>query len=173
MLRASREGTKRLPPPLAGARQASFSGKSVERVRQGARKYRETLVWNKSELPPADAGRFVATKIMRYDAVRDIAAFGAEVAPRPEVAAAEAFPYLRELHLHSVGGAPFDTPDEVADRDLRRYFHEPVYMLFRENTGHDFHTELVANLADDRPNSARHASAINPWLNCISPGVPP
>ena len=41
-------------------------------------------------------------EILKYRFIRDVATGGAEVAPRPEVAAPVTFAKLWELHLHAV-----------------------------------------------------------------------
>ena len=65
-------------------------------------------------------------EILKYRFIGDVAAGGAEVAPRPEVAAPVTFAKLWELHLHAVGGAAFDPAHKVADRDMWWYLDESM-----------------------------------------------
>ena len=92
----------------------------------------------------------MASEILKYHIVRDVAAGGAEVAPAPEMAAPVAFAQVGELHLHTMRGTALNATHEVADSDMRRYLDEHVDMLFGQNTRHDLYTKLLADLFDDR-----------------------
>jgi len=59
-------------------------------------------------------------EILKYRFIRDVAAGGAEIAPRPEVAAPVTFAKLRELHLHAVRGTAFDPAHKVAETLILR-----------------------------------------------------
>src|ERR1700731_505927 len=69
-------------------------------------------------------------EILKYRLVCDVAAGGAKVAPRPEMATPVTFAKFWELHLNAMRRAPFDTANEIADRDMRWYLDEHVDMLF-------------------------------------------
>lgn len=86
-----------------------------------------------TEQLPAGAGRFVRTNILKYDIVCDVAACGAEVAPRPEVASPVALTKFGELHLNAMRGPALNPAYEIADRNVRRYLDEHVDMLSRQN----------------------------------------
>src|ERR1700704_4641242 len=58
-------------------------------------------------------------EIMKYRLVCDVAAGGEKVAPRPEMTTPVTFAKFWELHLNAMRRAPFDTANEVADRDMR------------------------------------------------------
>jgi hypothetical protein len=57
-------------------------------------------------------------EILKYRLVCDLAAGSAEVAPRPEMATPVTFAKFWELHLNAMRRAPFDTSNDVADRDI-------------------------------------------------------
>src|SRR5438309_10789596 len=67
-------------------------------------------------------------EILKYRLVCDVAAGSAEVAPRPEMATPVSFAKFWELHLNAMRRAPFDTSNDVADRDMRWYLDEHVDM---------------------------------------------
>ena len=54
-----------------------------------------------------------------------------------------------ELHLNAMRRAPFDTANEVADRDMRWYLDEHVDMLFGQNARDDLYPQFLANLPND------------------------
>src|ERR1700730_17068957 len=72
-------------------------------------------------------------EILKYRLVCDVAAGSAEVAPRPEMATPVTVAKFWELHLNAMRRAPFDTSNDVADRDMRWYLDEHVDMLFGQN----------------------------------------
>src|ERR1700730_11947172 len=88
-----------------------------------------------TEQLPADAGRFMILEILKYSLVCDVAAGSAEVASRPEMATPVTFAKFWELHLNAMRRAPFDTANEVADRDMRWYL--------------DLYPQFLADLPND------------------------
>src|SRR5450759_5366904 len=89
-------------------------------------------------------------EILKYRLVCDVSAGRAEVAPRPEMAAPVTFAKFWELHLNAMRRAPFDTANEVADRDMRWYVDEHVDVLFGQNAGDDLDSQFLADLPDNR-----------------------
>src|SRR6478672_8065441 len=88
-------------------------------------------------------------EILKYSLVCDVAAGSAEVASRPEMAAPVTFAKFWELHLNAMRRAPFDTANEVADRDMRWYLDEHVDMLFGQNARDDLYPQFLADLPND------------------------
>src|ERR1700719_2775911 len=88
-------------------------------------------------------------EILKYSLVCDVAAGSAEVASRPEMATPVTFAKFWELHLNAMRRAPFDTANEVADRDMRWYLDEHVDMLFGQNARDDLYPQFLANLPND------------------------
>src|ERR1019366_6754403 len=91
----------------------------------------------------------MVTQILKYDVVGEVTARGAEVPSPPEMPSPVPLAQFGELHQHPVGRPPLDPPDEVADSDVRRYLHEHVHVLLRQDAGHDLHADLPATLRDD------------------------
>ena len=60
-----------------------------------------------------------------------------------------------ELHLHAMRRAPFDTANEVADRDMRWYLDEHVDMLFGQNARDDLYPQF--DQCEKRPCRAARA----------------
>ena len=89
-------------------------------------------------------------KILKYDIVRDVATRGGEVAPSPEMPPPVALAQVRELHLHPMRRPSLDAPHEVADRNMRRDFHEHMDMFSRQNAGYDLDAQFSAHLPDNR-----------------------
>src|SRR5450756_1643760 len=89
-------------------------------------------------------------EILKYRLVCDVSAGRAEVAPRPEVAAPVTVAKFWELHLNAMRRAPFDTANEVADRDMRWYLDEHVDVLFGQNAGDDLDSQFLADQPDNR-----------------------
>src|ERR1700730_15309833 len=83
-------------------------------------------------------------EILKYRLVCDVAAGSAEVAPRPEMATPVTFAKFWELHLNAMRRAPFDTSNDVADRDMRWYLDEHVDMLFGQNARDDLYPQFLA-----------------------------
>src|SRR3984893_143709 len=88
-------------------------------------------------------------EILKYRLVCDVAAGSAEVAPRPEMATPVTFAKFWELHLNAMRRAPFDTSNDVADRDMRWYLDEHVDMLFGQNARDDLYPQFLADLPND------------------------
>src|ERR1700731_4150069 len=77
-----------------------------------------------------------------------VAAGSAEVAPRPEMATPVTFAKFWELHLNAMRRAPFDTSNDVADRDMRWYLDEHVDMLFGQNARDDLYPPVPCRPAE-------------------------
>src|ERR1700716_2996273 len=88
-------------------------------------------------------------EILKYSLVCDVVAGSAEVASRPEMATPVTFAKFWELHLNAMRRAPFDTANEVADRDMRWYLDEHVDMLFGQNARDDLYSQFLADLPND------------------------
>src|SRR5437868_6433172 len=89
-------------------------------------------------------------EILKYRLVCDVAAGSAEVAPRPEMATPVSFAKFWELHLNAMRRAPFDTSNDVADRDMRWYLDEHVDMLFGQNARDDlYHGSSLSSSEDE------------------------
>src|SRR3984893_301097 len=88
-------------------------------------------------------------EILKYRLVCDVAAGSAEVAPRPEMATPVTFAKFWELHLNAMRRAPFDTSNDVADRDMRWYLDEHMDMLFGQNARDDLYSQFLADLPND------------------------
>ena len=55
-----------------------------------------------------------------------------------------------ELHLNAMRRAPFDTSNDVADRDMRWYLDEHVDMLFGQNARDDlYHGSSLSSSEDE------------------------
>src|ERR1700736_1229156 len=76
-------------------------------------------------------------EILKYRLVCDVAAGGAKVAPRPEMATPVTFAKFWELHLNAMRRAPFDTANEIADRDIGQNARDDLYPQFLANLPND------------------------------------
>src|ERR1019366_4557592 len=92
-------------------------------------------------------------EITHDDVIGDVAGSGREVAPAPEPLPPVALTDMLELLLDFARRTSLCPAHEVADRDMRWYFHEHMDVIARQGTVDDGHTHLSADLPDDLAHS--------------------
>ena len=95
----------------------------------------------------------MSVEIAHDDVIGDVARSGREVAPAPEALTPVAFADVLELLLDLARRAALGAAHEVADRDMRRYFHEHMDVIARQRPIDDRHAHLGADLPDDLAHS--------------------
>ena len=80
------------------------------------------------------------TNILKYDIVRDVAARGGEVAPSPEMPPPVALAQFRKLLCTRCD----ERAHEVAERNMRRDFHQHTDMFSRQHAGDDLYAQVFA-----------------------------
>src|ERR1700724_2461667 len=81
--------------------------------------------------------------------------------PSPRNGDPVTFAKFWELHLNAMRRAPFDTSNDVADRDMRWYLDEHVDMLFGQNARDDLYPPVPCRPANDGSYSLAQCSFQN------------
>lgn len=96
--------------------------------------------------------------IFRDHLIGHVAAAATKIPPRPHVAPPKLLLQMRELPQQLVRRLPLQPLYQPADRHLRRYRHEQMYMIFRYMPLHNRHFVLTTNLSDHISYSQRYFS---------------
>jgi hypothetical protein len=95
-------------------------------------------------------------EVTQDDVIGDVAGRGGEVTALPEALAPIALADVLELLLDFARRSPPGTAAEVADRDMRRDFHEHVDMIARQYAMNDRHAHFGTNLSNDLQDPQAH-----------------